>query len=188
MKCDLCGRNLNEILQDNMSNDNEFIVCEDCNNDWKPTSIKQTLAKYEKITEDDVFNVLVQTNSDFMNPIGSVINLVNIASLLHTSKYQVKKYMDQLNEKGLVELKMVENWEEEEHFPPYWGYTLTEAGKETDQFKHAVETKDSIFAEMMKEKNNCEECGKKLSFDDDYQMKWGTCNEYCYGKMVGVYV
>jgi hypothetical protein len=33
----------------------------------------------------------------------------------------------------------------------------------------------------------CDECGKELSKDDEYHKKWGTCNSYCYGKMVGVY-
>lgn len=38
-----------------------------------------------------------------------------------------------------------------------------------------------------KEKQHCERCGRKLNFDDPYQMKWGTCDFICYGILVGVY-
>lgn len=35
----------------------------------------------------------------------------------------------------------------------------------------------------------CQECGKLLDREnDEYHASFGTCNMYCYGKMVGVYV
>lgn len=35
----------------------------------------------------------------------------------------------------------------------------------------------------------CQECQKPLDREnDEYHRTWGTCNSYCYGKMVGVYV
>ncbi|MNW33542.1 hypothetical protein D3C74_105060 [compost metagenome] len=36
---------------------------------------------------------------------------------------------------------------------------------------------------------HCVECGGKLKpWGDEYHWRYGTCNSYCYGKMVGVYV
>lgn len=33
----------------------------------------------------------------------------------------------------------------------------------------------------------CEECGKKLDVSNQYHWKYGTCNNLCYGRLVGVY-
>lgn len=33
----------------------------------------------------------------------------------------------------------------------------------------------------------CVNCGEKLSFNDKWQMMYGACDRYCYGKAVGVY-
>ena len=33
----------------------------------------------------------------------------------------------------------------------------------------------------------CIQCGKKLNFNDDWQMKYCACDSYCYGVAVGVY-
>jgi hypothetical protein len=33
----------------------------------------------------------------------------------------------------------------------------------------------------------CRECGKELDPEDEYHVLWGTCDAFCYGKMVGVY-
>ncbi|WPQ59593.1 hypothetical protein [Paenibacillus polymyxa] len=36
---------------------------------------------------------------------------------------------------------------------------------------------------------HCEECGRKLKpWSNKYHWNYGTCNSYCYGKMVRVYV
>lgn len=98
-------------------------------------SNKDTKKAYEKITKEQVFKVLVGITLDFIAP-DHVINLVNIADFLKTSRYQVKKYMDELREEGLVELKttMAYNSEDEPSIP-YTGYQLTAKAKETDQFK-----------------------------------------------------
>jgi len=90
--------------------------------------------KYKKIKQDDVYNILVNVAQDIMSPI-DVINISNIASLLKTSKYQVKKYIDIMVKDNMVELKCEIIHDEYEVIPPYWGYRLTEKGKDTKQYK-----------------------------------------------------
>lgn len=102
---------------------------------------------YKRITKDDVYALLVGTSLDFMNPIGGAISLVHLAKFLNTSRYQVKKYIDQLLEVGFVELKMFIIPDEEELYPPYWGYRLTEKGKETTYYKTRYDEHEKIFNE-----------------------------------------
>lgn len=36
--------------------------------------------------------------------------------------------------------------------------------------------------------NNCDSCGKPLDRENnEYHRTYGTCDSYCYGKLVGVY-
>lgn len=77
--------------------------------------------QYKKITEQDVLHVLINANLT-INDIDGTINLINIAYLLETSRYQVKKHIDSLVEKGYAERKMICF----EEGPPYHGYRLTE--------------------------------------------------------------
>lgn len=87
------------------------------------------MGKYEKIGPWEVFGILVSCDLDFMNPIGGVINLVNIATLLKTSRYQVKKNMDYLVRIGVADKAVVTIPTEYEPYPPYHGYCLTKAVK-----------------------------------------------------------
>lgn len=87
------------------------------------------MGKYEKIGPWEVFGILASCDLDFMNPIGGVINLVNIASLLKTSRYQVKKNIDYLVRIGVAESEMVMLPGEDELYPPYHGYHLTKVVK-----------------------------------------------------------
>jgi hypothetical protein len=32
----------------------------------------------------------------------------------------------------------------------------------------------------------CQECGKRLDLLDNYQLTWGTCDQYCYMHLVGL--
>lgn|GEM_PF-2950945 len=74
--------------------------------------------QYAKIDTEDVTRVMDQCCWQ-----GVVISTGNIAVLLQTSKYQVRKILHRLQEDGLVKYKMV-LWGEEE--PPMWGYALTD--------------------------------------------------------------
>lgn len=33
----------------------------------------------------------------------------------------------------------------------------------------------------------CQNCDEPIEFSNEYGKRWGTCNEHCYGVMVGVY-
>lgn len=37
------------------------------------------------------------------------------------------------------------------------------------------------------DRTRCENCGKRLCWDNKYHRTWGTCDAYCYGVLVGVY-
>jgi hypothetical protein len=91
--------------------------------------------KYKKITKDDVYRILVNVALDISSPV-SIINISNIASLLKTSRYQVKKYIDLMVKDGVAELKFEMIYDDEELYPPYWGYRLTPKGKDTDFYKN----------------------------------------------------
>lgn len=85
--------------------------------------------KYKKVDSWKVFSVLVTCDLDIMCPLCGIINLVNIASMLGTSRYQVKKHMDYLVRIGVAERDIfMPPWENEVP-PPYHGYRLTEAVK-----------------------------------------------------------
>jgi len=87
------------------------------------------MGKYEKIGPWEVFGILTSCDLDIMNPMCGIINLVNIASLLHTSRYQAKKNMDYLVRIGVAERSTVMLPEDDEMYPPYHGYNLTKAVK-----------------------------------------------------------
>lgn len=40
--------------------------------------------------------------------------------------------------------------------------------------------------ETPEEFQHCQECGTKLNFNDEYHMRWGTCDHYCYMCLVGL--
>lgn len=102
--------------------------------------------KYTKISKDSIYNLLVGIDLDIMNPI-RCINIVNMAELLKTSRYQVKKYIDILKSEDLVTLKMVDVSSDEELYPPYWGYCLTDKGKDTDYYKRKRIEEDKLIKE-----------------------------------------
>jgi Mn-dependent DtxR family transcriptional regulator len=102
---------------------------------------------YQKVTQEDVYQRMVRLSLDYMNPIGGAINLKTLAFMLQTSRYQVKKYMDELYQKGFVQLKSFNLSTEDELYPPYWGYLLTEKGKDTDYYREREKEEDKIFHE-----------------------------------------
>ena len=85
--------------------------------------------KYKKVNTWEVFSVLVSYDLDILCPLCGIINLVNIASMLGTSRYQVKKHMDYLVRIGVAERDVfMPPWVNEVP-PPYHGYRLTETVK-----------------------------------------------------------
>lgn len=107
---------------------------------------------YTIVSEDDVYRKMVSIALS-PNPIGGLINISNLASLLHTSRYQVRKHMRALRSNGMVELHCttLPTYGDDDPGPPYWGYRLTDAGRETPYFKAREKAdRDSlrrIFAE-----------------------------------------
>ena len=103
--------------------------------------------KYKKISKDDVYKVLVNVRIDISG--FNCINLVNIASFLDTSRYQVKKYIKELKNDGMVKLIYFSyiDYYGEENIPPYWGYRLTEKGEDTDYFREAEKRELKLIEE-----------------------------------------
>ncbi|QOY37644.1 hypothetical protein AWH56_008705 [Anaerobacillus isosaccharinicus] len=102
--------------------------------------------KYKKITQDDVYRKIVAISVNVMNSFHA-INISNLASLLGTSRYQVKKYIDELKNKGFVELKCFNLSTDEELYPPYWGYHLTEKGRDTDYYREQERQEEELIKE-----------------------------------------
>lgn len=102
---------------------------------------------YTIVSEDDVYRKLVHLKMNLFNPIGGAINIKNLANLLYTSEYQVRKHIHSLRDKGMVELKCFQIPDEEEMYPPYWGYTLTEKGCKTEYYAKANEEHNRIIVE-----------------------------------------
>lgn len=106
-------------------------------------------SKYSKISKSDVYKLLIGFDLDYMNMGPNVINVVNIANILETSRYQVKKYINELLADGLIELKMEVFFDEEEgSSPPYWGYCLTNKGRQTQIFKEKKDKNEKLFNEI----------------------------------------
>jgi len=84
---------------------------------------------YSTVSEMDVVNILLRTSEDWQGC--GIIAPSNIASLLETSRYQVDKHIKSLKTKGLVQYKSIMLSAEDDYYPPYNGYCLTELGRKT---------------------------------------------------------
>jgi predicted ArsR family transcriptional regulator len=102
---------------------------------------------YTLVSEDDVYRKLVHLKLSLYQMVGGAINIKNLAYLLHTSEYQVRKHMRSLRDKGIVELKCFNIPDDEEIYPPYWGYVLTEKGCTTEYYLKADEEHNRIIVE-----------------------------------------
>jgi Mn-dependent DtxR family transcriptional regulator len=100
------------------------------NNAEKPQlTIPRVRRSYSTVSEMDVVNMLLRTSEDW--PGCGIIAPSNVASLLETSRYQVDKHIKALKLKGLVQYKSIMISEEDDYYPPYNGYCLTELGRKT---------------------------------------------------------
>lgn len=90
--------------------------------------------KYLKVTEEDVYRKMVSLAMDVMNPIGGAVSVRELSSMLKTSRYQTKKHIDALKNKEFVELRMFLLYSDDDYFPPYWGYLLTDKGRRTEYY------------------------------------------------------
>lgn len=93
-----------------------------------------------------VLKVLVNCDLDCMAPIHCV-NLVNIADLLKTSRYQVKKTMQALVQKGYAQLEH-EVIREDEFVLPYCGYGITEKTRKTPYYHEQDESEMELLKRL----------------------------------------
>ena len=93
--------------------------------------------------------MLIAITNDFHSP--RLISVPNIACLLKTSKYQVRKYINNLREDGLCTSDTCIIKDEYENFPPYKGFRLTSKGRQTDAFKKA----ELEYEKLMRDCFNC---------------------------------
>ncbi len=92
---------------------------------------------YKKITKEQVLDILIKCHVNIMNPT-DVISIPNIAYLLKTSTYQVRKYMNQLKKDELVKIGYLPTSAfDEELSLPIKGFCITNKAKELEQYKIA---------------------------------------------------
>ena len=108
--------------------------------------------KYQKITKHILFKFMCEIDADIMNP-GFPISIPNISELLHTSKYQVRKYMLELREEGLVKSECIyydgnPSYETGELYDDprlIRGWNLTDEGRKTITYIEAQQKIEKII-------------------------------------------
>lgn len=103
------------------------------------------MSEYLKVVEDDVFKCICRCYLALWSP--GIVSCPNIASLLKTSKYQVKKHINTLKEKELVKSDSCMIQDEYESWPPYNGFTLTDKGKKSEVFLKLKQEDDEAYRE-----------------------------------------
>lgn len=102
--------------------------------------------KYRQISESDVLTEMCQETAAQV-PYGytDALSSVDIAYVLNTSRYQVRKHIKSLIEQGLVKSKCESCYAEyKDHFVIVKGYALTELGKQTDEYKRSEIENDLV--------------------------------------------
>lgn len=100
--------------------------------------------EYKKITKEQVLDTLIQCHVNFMNPT-DVISAPNIACLLKTSIYQVRKYINELKKDGLVQVGYLPLSAHEELSLPIKGFCITNKVEELEQYKIAESAEREIL-------------------------------------------
>jgi hypothetical protein len=88
-----------------------------------------------EVTEEEVYASFVQSAMTIMDPTGGARNIDYLSHMHKISKYKARKLVHVLRDKGWVELKCFPNLCEDEFYPPYWAYVLTEKGRDTDHYR-----------------------------------------------------
>lgn len=101
-------------------------------------------AVYKKITKEQVLDILIQCHVNFTNPT-DVISAPNIACLLKTSTYQVRKYINELKKDGLVQVGYLPSSAYEELSLPIKGFCIANKAKELEQYKIAEKAEREIL-------------------------------------------
>lgn len=103
------------------------------------------MMKYRKITKEQVLNILIQCHISIMNPT-DVISVPNIAYLLKTSEYQVRKHINELKQEGLVQVGYFpKSCLDDEMTLPLKGFCITSKARESEQYKIAEKQEKEII-------------------------------------------
>ena len=86
--------------------------------------------KYEKISEEDIIKLIINTTIISIDSGPDIISPSNIASLLKTSRYQVNKHIKTLVSSKIIYYNSIVIGYEDDYSFPYNGYGLTEKGRE----------------------------------------------------------
>lgn len=116
------------------------------------------MKKYRIIDKLVVLKIMCDIETDIMN-LGYPTSIPNIAELLGTSKYQVRKYMKELEKEGLVKSECIyydgrPDYETGELFDDpriIRGWSLTEEAAKTDIYKDSSENVRKIIKEVFGE-------------------------------------
>lgn len=101
------------------------------------------MAKYSKVEQDDVFKCICSCDLALWS-IG-IVSVPNIASLLETSKYQVRKHVSNLKLIGLIKNDSCMIQDEYENYPPYNGFALTNKGRKSKFFIKLDKENDEAY-------------------------------------------
>lgn len=98
------------------------------------TKPKAKAKENRQVTEDDVFREICSF-SVAISPNPIFASVPHLATILETSKYQVRKHIKTLIDKGLIKL-YYEGGQDEDGYPRcYKGYGTTQIAKQTDIYK-----------------------------------------------------
>lgn len=99
--------------------------------------------KYQKITKQDVLNLLMDINISVMNPT-NIMSIPCISNCLETSKYQVRKYIKELKNDGLVD-KDCYCIDPEYSSLCYFGFKITDKAKKLDIYKEKEQQERNLI-------------------------------------------
>lgn len=103
-------------------------------NDSTKSETNPTKKVKRQVTEDDVFREICSL-SVAISPNPTFASVPHLATILETSKYQVRKHIKTLIDKGLIKL-YYEGGQDEDGYPRcYKGYGTTQIAKQTDIYK-----------------------------------------------------
>ena len=91
------------------------------------------MGKYQKITKQDVLNLMMDIDLSVMSSI-NIMSISCISNCLETSKYQVRKYIKELKNDGLVD-KDCCCIDPEYSNRCYFGFKITDKVKKMYQYK-----------------------------------------------------
>lgn len=92
------------------------------------------MPKYNKVTKDEVYECAVRQSAT-IHPIYQT-SVPWVADKLKTSKYQVRKFVKQLCEEGLLKRSSTNPWYPEDgESLPLHGFTTTEKSRDTEIHK-----------------------------------------------------